>query len=303
MKNMLARPARHLDARAAEIRMIAKVHLRLKDYLRKLLGGVGLYQRTKASWIYDFYWTIVDRRIIDDRRRELNFYRDVLQEFRESDLIFDVGANHGYKSDIFLRLGATVVAVEPDEASQVVLEQKFLKYQLKRKPLVVSAKAVSDRSAVEKMWIDTPGSAKNTLSQKWAETLIGDDRRFGHKLSFAHWKEVETVTIEQLITMYGLPFFVKIDVEGHELSVLRGMRQPVPYLSFEVNLPEFKPEGLECVQVLGRIAPDGKFNYTRDCLRGLVLKEWLGMQEFLAVLNSSSDDSIEVFWKTSTLRT
>jgi FkbM family methyltransferase len=279
--------------------MIAKVRMRLKDYLRNLLGRVGLYQRTKASWIYDFYWTIADRRIIDDRWREVDFYSNVLQGFGESDLIFDVGANHGYKTDIFLRLGATVVAVEPDETSQVVLEEKFLKYRLKRKPVVVFPKAVSDRSAVEKMWIDTPGSAKNTLNKKWAETLSRNDRRFGHRLGFGHWKEVETITIEQLITAYGLPFFVKIDVEGHELSVLRGMQRPVPYLSFEVNLPEFRREGLECIQVLGSLAPDGTFNYTPDCRRGLVLERWLAKQEFSVVFDSCTDESIEVFWKTS----
>src|SRR6266853_4414103 len=123
--------------------MIAKTRLPLKDCLQSLLGRVGLYQRTKASWIYDFYWTIADKRIIDDRRREVDFYCSVLKGFRESDLIFDVGANHGYKTDIFLRLGASVVAVEPDETSQVALEQKFLKFRLKRKPLVISPKAVS----------------------------------------------------------------------------------------------------------------------------------------------------------------
>jgi len=275
-----------------------KSYLRaLKPYLQTLLRRVGLYQRVKASHIYDFYWRIADRRIIDDRTREVEFYRNLLKGFRNGDLIFDVGANHGYKTDIFLRLGARVVAVEPDEVNQEALKQQFLSYRLTGRPVVIVDKAVSDRNTVETMWVDAPGSAKNTLSQKWVETLRADDRRFGHSLDFAKQKEVETITLEQLITTHGLPFFVKIDVEGYEPSVLRGMRRPVPYLSFEVNLPEFKPEGLECVALLGRLAADGKFNYAADCQHGLVLERWLEQREFSQVLYACAEKSIEVFWK------
>lgn len=266
--------------------------------VRKWLGRAGVYQRAKASWIYDSYWRLADRRIIDDRKMEIDFYRNLLEGFREGDLIFDVGANLGYKTGIFLSLGARVVSVEPDEASQEILKQSFLKYRLKRKPLVIVPKAVSDTNSIERMWIDTPGSAKNTLSQKWAETLRGDDGRFGERLSFGQWKEVETVSIEKLVSEYGSPFFVKIDVEGYERSVLRGMRRPVPYLSFEVNLPEFRPEGLECVQILGRLASHGRFNYTADCRYGLALKQWLGTEEFYSAFNSCNEKSIEIFWKT-----
>jgi FkbM family methyltransferase len=271
---------------------------RLKDNLRSLLGRFGVYERAKGSWIYDFYWSVADRRILDDRRRETDFYRKLLEGFRKRDLIFDVGANQGYKADIFLRFGAKVVAVEPDETSQEILRQRFLKYRLKRKQLTIVSKAVSDRSSTETMWVDAPGGAKNTLSQKWVESLRSDDKRFGHRLSFGQFKKVETVSIEQLIAAHGLPFFVKIDVEGHELNVLRGMQRPVPYLSFEVNLPEFKLEALECVAVLARLHPDGEFNYTPDCRRGLVLKQWISREEISAVLDSCTDESIEIFWKT-----
>jgi FkbM family methyltransferase len=271
----------------------------LKPNLQTALKRLGLYQRLKASPIYDLYWMMANRRIINDRSREVEFYRKLLEGFQKGDLIFDVGANHGYKTDIFLRLGAMVVAVEPDELNQDVLKQKFLSYRLARKPVVIVGKAVSDRNTVDKMWIDAPGSAMNTLSQKWVETLRGDERRFGHRLDFAQQKEVKTITLEQLIITHGLPFFVKIDVEGYETSVLRGMQRPVPYLSFEVNLPEFKAEGLECLELLGRVDPDGKFNYTADCLNGLGLRRWVEPREFSEVLNRCCESSIEVFWKTS----
>jgi len=270
----------------------------LKRSLQKSLAHLGLYERAKASWIYDFYWTFADRKIIDDRRCELEFYRGLLGGFREGDLIFDVGANLGYKTQIFLRMGARVVAVEPDESCQKILRQKFLEHRLRSRPLVIVGKAVSDTNSTVTMWIDAPGSAINTLSQKWAEALKGDDERFGHHLGFESSKNVETVSMEQLIAEHGLPFFVKIDVEGYELSVLQGMKQPVAYLSFEVNLPEFKPEGLECVRVLGRLTQSGEFNYTPDCRRGLQLKRWVPADEFLTVLDSCTDASIEVFWKT-----
>jgi FkbM family methyltransferase len=270
----------------------------LKNHVTNLLRRVGAYERAKTSWIYDIYWSLADRRIMDDRRRQIDFYRNLLVGFRKGDLIFDVGANFGYKVDIFLRMGAAVVAVEPDDLNQEILKQKFFKYRLKKKPVVVVGKAVSEKSSIQTMWIDKPGSALNTLNNKWAETLRDDESRFGHRLNFRQCKEVETISIEQLIAVHGEPFFIKIDVEGHELSVLRGMQQPVPYLSFEVNLPEFRREGLECIQVLAHLAGDGKFNWTPECRQGLVQERWLTSEEISAVLNSCTDESIEVFWKT-----
>jgi len=277
-----------------------KSYLRaLKPHLQTLLKRLGLYHRLKASRLYDLYWRIADRRIIEERSSEVEFYRNLLTGFRKGDMIFDVGANHGFKTDIFLRLGARVVAVEPDELNQKVLVQEYLRYRFSRKPVVIVGKAVSDRNTVATMWIDAPGSAKNTLSQKWVETLRRDENRFGHRLDFPQQKEVETITLEQLITTHGLPFFVKIDVEGHEPSVLRGLQRPIPYVSFEVNLPEFRSEGLECIALLERVAADGKFNYVVYCQDGLELERWLEPHKFSQVLNACPEKSIEVFWKTS----
>jgi FkbM family methyltransferase len=273
----------------------------LKQFVQTILRWAGIHQRLKVSYAYDLYWRIADKRIIDDRAKELDFYRNVLHGFRQKDLIFDVGANVGAKTDVFLRLGARVLAIEPDERNQEILREKFRKFRLARKPVVIIGKAVSDRATTEAMWIDGPGSAVNTFSRKWVDTLKGDKKRFESthsSLDFARSKIVETTTLEQLISAHGLPFFVKVDVEGYEIKVLQGLKSSVPYLSFEVNLPEFRSEGLECVKLLGNLAPNGQFNYATDCQRGLLLEKWLDEGEFLRVLETCAENAIEVFWNT-----
>jgi len=249
--------------------------------------------------VYDFYWAFANQQLLKDRTKEVEFYKNTLQGFQKGNLIFDIGANQGYKTDIFLRLGARVVAVDPDEENQRLLRQRFLKYRLTPKKVDIEGRAVSDAISIQTMWIDAPGSAKNTLNTKWVEILRSDPKRFGQRLDFAGEKQVETVTLDKLIATYGIPFFIKIDVEGHEPSVLRGLHRPVPYLSFEVNLPEFKMEGLQCINILNEIAANGKFNCAVDCRRGLMFEKWMSQQDFARVFDQCNETSVEVFWRTA----
>jgi FkbM family methyltransferase len=272
----------------------------LKRRTQTMLKRAGLYHRLRTSSIHDFYRGVADKNWILARDKQIDFYRRLLPELRQGDLIFDVGANEGLKTDLFLRIGARVVAIEPDETNQLILQERFVKFRLARRPIVIVGKAVSDKNATESMWVDGPGSAVNTLSQKWATTLRGNKARHTYEhcgLDFVQRRTVETTTLEELIVVHGRPLFIKIDVEGYELNVIRGLQHAVPYLSFEVNLPEFRPEGLECVALLGGLAVNGKFNYTVDCERGLALERWLDSNEFQGVLEQCTERTIEIFWK------
>ncbi len=274
----------------------------LHPRVKRALELSGLHERLKVSVVRDFYWAVVDRRWLRARRDEINFYRKLLQEFQPGDLIFDIGANVGDKTDVFLRLGARVVVVEPDETCQKIISEKFLKLRFSPKPVVIIGKAVSDEVTTKTMWVDGPKSALNTLSDKWVTALKGEQKRFDTAVSsqeFGVQKKVETVTLGQLIATHGMPFFVKIDVEGYEHIALKGLTRPVPYLSFEVNLPEFRPEAADCVHLLEKIEPRGQFNYAADCHAGLSLHDWLKAPELLEILATIQEKSIEVFWRTA----
>lgn len=270
----------------------------LKTVVQQGLRRLGWYHRLKSSPLYSLYWSLADRRVTDHMAAELHFYKELLGNDVRQALIFDIGANQGYKTATFLRMGARVVAVDPDEVNQKILEESFLKYRRSPKPVTIVPKAVSDKNATETIWIDEPGSAKNSISPKWVETLRQDQSRFGHTLAFAERKQVTTVTLDSLIAQYGEPLFVKIDVEGHEFGVLQGLHKPVPFVSFEVNLPDFQPEGLQCIERLAELAPAGRFNYCEDCSTGLRLKEWLSADRFAETFNQLTAPSIEVFWRT-----
>ncbi len=265
--------------------------------IRAVLRRSGIFHRLKASAVYDLYWQLRDRSRLEEREREVAFYRSVLTGLPANSLVFDIGANRGDKTDVFLRLGARVVAVDPDETNQLVLRQKFLSYRAKPKPVTVVGKAVSDRNGQATFWISEPGFEMNTLSAKWADTLEHDANRFGRTHQFSEKREVETTTLDDLISTYGRPFYIKIDVEGHEISALRGLQQPVPYLSFEVNLPDFASEAEQCIDLLATLSRRSEFNYAVSGRNGLALETWLTGDAFRRCFSALSEASIEVFWR------
>lgn len=262
----------------------------------------SMKNRLESSSIRRMYWAIAKRQNLISSQQEEQFYRALLDGLKHGDLIYDIGANRGAKADIFLRLGARVVAVEPDKQCQAILKDRFLRYRLKSSPITLVEKAVSDKIGVEEFFVDGPGSAVNTISRKWADHLKDhrNDFKYEHYgLQFSNSRTVETTTIDDLMSQFGVPFFVKIDVEGHELSVLQGMRRAVPYMSFEVNLNTFRSEGIGCVEVLRDLSSEGLFNYTPDCCAGLSLEKWLPAEEFGSVLETCTEETIEVFWRSN----
>ncbi|MEE6169124.1 MULTISPECIES: FkbM family methyltransferase [unclassified Mycolicibacterium] len=263
------------------------------EMLKRALRRIGLYDTLRRSPLYGLYLRLFYPKLASQPRRELRFYRQALPALKPGDLIFDVGANDGFKTAIFLKLGARVVCVEPDRASVSVLRRRF-----SNKPVTIVPKAASDDVRTVQFHVAQPGSALNTLSDKWVEALQDSSTsRFGPDVRFEQSYDVQTVTVEQLMADYGRPSFLKIDVEGHELAVLRGLRQAVPLVSFELNLPEFRAEGLECVDILEHISSRTEFNHVIE--DSFESRCWLSASEFRRWLEETDLRYLEVYARTS----
>jgi FkbM family methyltransferase len=184
-------------------------------------------------------------------------------------LAFDIGAHAGNRVAAFRQLGARVVALEPQADFLRLLERRFAK-----DPLVTLLPQAVGRA---------PGQARLMASPRTptVATLSTDFvQRAGASPSFrgVHWQEgplVNVTTLDDLVGRYGLPDFVKIDVEGFELEVLMGLSRPVPAVSFEF-LPAVPDIALGCVDRLEALAGGGCYRYAVSLGEQLTLLQPLG---------------------------
>jgi FkbM family methyltransferase len=263
----------------------------LRKTLIKFFKGVGLYERVKYSKLYNLYRSVVDPKILKGVFIEKKFYKTFLRDLKQDDIIFDIGANVGDKTNIFLNLGAKVVAVEPEKYCQTILKNRF-----RKKQIILVDKAVSNSNGEEIMFIHEPGSGKNTLSSKWKDVLQHPIKtRFDIIIKFSEKRLVKTTTIDELIQSYGRPYYLKIDVEGYEYKVLQGLSIPLPNISFELNLPEFKEDGQRCLVHLNRLSSNWRINYVENYARGFIFPEWVSILYFLKYLQDYKGRYMEVF--------
>lgn len=142
-------------------------------------------------------------------------------------LAFDIGAHVGDRTGVFRRLGARVVAVEPQP-----LPGRALRLIYSRDPgVTLVTAAVSDRDGTLRMHINTANPTVSTASDGFLMQAGGAPGWEGEV-----WDqviEVRAITLDSLIAAHGVPDFIKIDVEGFEDRVLSGLSRAVPALSFE----------------------------------------------------------------------
>jgi FkbM family methyltransferase len=197
------------------------------------------------------------------------------------DLVFDVGAHVGNRVRAFAALGCQVVAVEPQPDLAAVLRRIFAGSSL----VQVVERAVSDAVGDGVLSLSDRNPTVATTSERWRDARLKDPRFAG--VEWNRQINVEMTTLDRLIDQFGVPSFVKIDVEGAEPSVLAGLGRAVPHLSFE-----YLPGAFESVDAcLARLETLGRyrFNWSRGETFRLGSDRWLEADELADRLRMSRE--------------
>jgi FkbM family methyltransferase len=185
------------------------------------------------------------------------YYRDVARTARMDRLnalfvapgarVFDIGAHVGDRTGSFLRLGASVVALEPQPR---VVRALRLIYRRCPRVLVLPVSAGA-RAGEIALHLNSRNPTVATASPEFLAAAAGaqgwEDQIWDRTIT------VPVTTLDALIAEHGLPDFVKIDVEGHELAVLQGLSTAIPALSFEFTTIQ-RTAAYDCIDRLLALA-------------------------------------------------
>lgn len=168
-------------------------------------------------------------------------------------LVIDVGANVGYYAYALQRLGKNVVAFEPDVTYSRRLES-LLSGKVRIEKVALSDHAGTGVLRVPRVAGGSYGGSLGSLS----ETAVPDDH-----IASSYTAELRT------LDSYGFRdvSFIKIDVEGHEESVLAGAKSTLnrygPPLLIEIE-DRHNPGGLERIaHSLAQLGYRGFFYFER----------------------------------------
>ena len=188
------------------------------------------------------------------------------QFIKGGDLVFDVGSHVGDRVASFTRLGARVVAVEPQPAMVTVLKL----IHGRNSAVTIEPVAVGRETGSAKLMINPGNPTVSTASQEFVSAAHNapgwETQRWTRTI------QVPVTTLDALIAKHGKPAFIKIDVEGYEHDVLRGLSQAPPALSFEFTTIQ-REVALAC---LGRCVTLGlgRFNAALGESQAFVHADW-----------------------------
>jgi len=209
-------------------------------------------------------------------------------------LLFDIGANRGDATIAGLNKGFDrVIAVEAAPRIYGQLVNNFL-YDT-RITCIKSAVSDEDNKVIE--FYEAEEDGLSTINKDW---LTADTMPYAGKPYRTVYSS--TITLDTLVNEYGTPDLIKVDVEGAEWSVFKGMTKYYGKMAFEwtdVTLDEHNTQ-LEYLLSLGytEVAPQFIVHHLDEP------SEWLPLEGFDLTdwVDTHKDAWVGGGWKEANLR-
>jgi FkbM family methyltransferase len=170
------------------------------------------------------------------------------------DLIYDIGMHKGEDTEFYLKKGFRVVAIEANPTLVAETRKRFSKHIEEGRLTLVEGAIVEVGSIGATpdfipFYENEDLAIWGTVNKGWADR----NSRLGHESRVI---QVPVVDLKAVIATYGMPYYMKIDIEGCDMICLRALEyflaKPA-YLSFEsdkVSMAAIKAE-MELLLKLG----------------------------------------------------
>jgi FkbM family methyltransferase len=248
--------------------MIAKLSPKMITQIKKLI---------KNSKTARILYSAVKNDIEEQKR--LKFYKNLFDE--SSGLVFDVGSNLGNRTKVFADLGYNVIAVEPQKKCVKYLNKIFK--DLQNVEIINCALGSQNET---RLFYESKSSLLSTLSKDFIQSTSSSGRF--DKKEWINQYEVNVITLKDLIKRKGVPFFLKIDVEGYEYEVINTLDQPLKLISLEFT-PEMAAGIFSAINHILNLGPC-YFNISWGESMKLSHNDWFDFNHLERIINSLKYD-------------
>jgi FkbM family methyltransferase len=209
-------------------------------------------------------------------------------------IVYDIGADRGCDTKNYLDLGYKVIAVDasPDNCNH--LRNEFAQ-QIEQDDLIVVNRGIYDTSHKEvDFYINPKDSSVGSFIQILASRMFSGSNKYKSLYGVCKCVPVKIITLFDLIKTYGIPYYIKIDIEGFENTALLSLTEDIKpkFISSEI----FR---ISTIKILGDLGYT-KFRLIKQDVSGKVSglfgdhinNEWVSFDKVIDQFKSNRDKSI-----------
>jgi FkbM family methyltransferase len=127
----------------------------------------------------------------------------------QDNLIFDIGMHIGQDTEFYLAKGFKVIAIEANPLLAEEASTRFSKY-IESQQLKILNVGIDDQEGFFPFYVN------DTLSE-WGSFI----KVIGERGNLFHEIQVNCVTLDRIIQEHGIPYYLKVDIEGKDLKAIQ----------------------------------------------------------------------------------